>query len=71
MYPPDANNPNWHATVSTQVSVSDYYNWDIGKGTHIPGLGEISDETMGDLMKKGLAKEFAMYGSSDYGTENY
>jgi|GEM_PF-6899862 len=72
VYPPDSSNPNWHAIVSTQVSVCDYYNWDSGKSTQFPPGGiDISDASLSDLMKAGIAKEFIMYGSSPYSIEHY
>ncbi|WP_405483097.1 hypothetical protein [Streptomyces sp. NBC_00009] len=51
-------------SLDYQANVWDRYNWDAGKSTTFPGIGEIPDSEMGRLHKTGLAQEFDMRGSS-------
>jgi len=63
VYPPQ-NGHDWSATISTQVSVFDVYNWDNGKSTNIPFIGVVTDADMKDFMHEGRAMEYNMYGTS-------
>lgn len=51
-------------SLDYQANVWDRYNWDAGKSTAFPAIGEIPDSEMGRLHKTGLAQEFDMRGSS-------
>lgn len=49
--------------MSIQLHVFDRYNWDQGKSVTIAGV-TVSDETLGELHKRGLAREFLVEGVS-------
>ena len=47
--------------MTFQVKFYDRYNWDGGKSVTIGGV-TITDETMGEFHRQGVAKEFDCYG---------
>ncbi|MEU6662366.1 hypothetical protein [Streptomyces sp. NPDC046821] len=51
-------------SLDYQANVWDRYNWDAGKVTNFPVIGDVPDSEMGRLHKTGLAQEFDMRGSS-------
>jgi len=57
--------PDGEITVrmTTRIHVFDRYNWDGGKSVTIVGL-KITDETLAELHKVGIAKEYNINGSS-------
>ncbi|MEV7770676.1 hypothetical protein [Kitasatospora sp. NPDC086791] len=51
-------------TVTYRTNVRDRYNWDSGKATDVPGVGQVTDHDIQRLHKTGLAREFDMGGTS-------
>jgi len=49
--------------MRTQMHIFDRYNWDGGKAVTIGGI-EITDATLGELHKVGIAQEYNLLGSS-------
>ncbi|MDI3407830.1 hypothetical protein [Streptomyces cavernicola] len=56
------------ATIRYQTHVHDRYNWDKGKETPVPALGNVSDADLARLHRAGLAREFDMSGQSEVRT---
>ncbi|WP_420162076.1 hypothetical protein [Nocardiopsis sp. CNT-189] len=68
VHPPEEEGGEWTYTMTTEVNFRDQYNWDGGKGTGIiPGV-YVSDETLAEMHRAGVAQEFPMYGTSDSAT---
>ncbi|MBD0689749.1 hypothetical protein [Streptomyces sp. CBMA123] len=51
-------------TVTYRTNVRDRYNWDNGKSTDVPGVGQVTDRDIQRLHRTGLAREFDMGGAS-------
>ena len=67
-YTPDAEqdpgNPGGQLELWVRMLYYDRYNWDKGKSVTLPVVGEVTDESLGELHKSGLAQEYDMYGTS-------
>ncbi|MFM9368440.1 hypothetical protein [Streptomyces sp. Da 82-17] len=57
-------------TIKYQTHVYDRYNWDAGKTTPVPAMGNVSDAEMARLHQSGQAKEYDMGGQSEVRTWN-
>ncbi|WP_052707163.1 WXG100 family type VII secretion target [Streptomyces rubellomurinus] len=67
--PPASPGAPPEVTVTYKTHVRDRYNWDNGKSTDVPGVGQVTDRDIQRLHKTGLAREFDMGGASDARTE--
>lgn len=66
VYPPDKPGDKWRYEVSTRVNYRDRYNWDANQKKKTPfGPATVSDKTLAELHRKGLAQEYTLYGRSD------
>jgi len=54
--------PGHDCRLELEYKFYDRYNWDSGKSVHIDGI-EITDETMGEFHREGMAREYDMNGS--------
>ena len=61
--PPQTPNGETNVKMTTQIHVFDRYNWDNPKDVNIGGV-KIEDNTLAELHKVGLAKEYNINGSS-------
>jgi uncharacterized protein YukE len=64
VHPPDQPGAQPRVEIDYQTHVHDYYNWDHGKETQI-GPFTISDDTMADMHRAGVAHEYPITGTSD------
>jgi hypothetical protein len=64
VHPPDQPGGQPRVEMDYQVHVYDRYNWDAGKETQI-GPVTISDETMAEMHRAGVAQEYNISGSTD------
>jgi hypothetical protein len=64
VHPPDQPGGQPHIEIDYQTHVHDHYNWDHGKETEI-GPITISDDTMAEMHRAGVAQEFTITGTSD------
>jgi hypothetical protein len=63
VYPPSEPGGEWRYESRTQVNIRDQYNWDGGKSTQI-GPFTVSDETLAEMHRVGIAREYLAYGQS-------
>lgn len=61
--PPAQPGGAWTYVWLTQVNIRDQYNWDGNKSTDILGIN-ITDEQLGVLHRRGLAREYTAVGAS-------
>ncbi|SHH00844.1 hypothetical protein SAMN05444320_11852 [Streptoalloteichus hindustanus] len=64
VHPPDQPGGEPRVEMDYQVHVFDRYNWDGGKSTDI-GPVTITDQSMADMHRAGVAQEFDVSGSSE------